>query len=498
EIAVNTAVPIRATLYNVGTQAESGVPVNCIVSGSSGQVYSQTVNSGAMAPLTWDILTFPNFTPPSSGSYDITCASQLPGDGNPANDAYTQTVTAVNEIADVWTKDNPNDNGDVPSDLHNWYESPDLWIRNNPDGGLIHQDPIAGITNTVYVRLRNRGTVAITGTVDVYWIEPSLGVRCGDWAYIDTIAFSSLLPGEVRIVNTEWVPSRTGHTCLQDVIDSASDPYNRGLECSPQWVPWDNNVEWHNVNILANPSNGRFLGTMDIKTADVQLANVYNLPQDVDLIINRRTFPTTGTITVQLPGDLFDRWQASANGFGQGINVITATQEIQITGAISGTIGGIPMNAAEAAQVGLVFDGPVGLTFEMAVEERIDDLTVGGVTYRWTIPDTTPPTVTDVSPGDTAVAVDPDAPIIITFDEPVSPLNFNLSMTPDPGGWRYTWSDDNRVVTATHNTLADETAYNLSVTTTDAASNSMTAPFTWSFTSGKSGFTVYLPVILKP
>lgn len=497
EIAVDTAVSIRATLYNVGQQPENNVPVTCTVFDGNGQVYQQTVNSGTMAPLTWDVLTFPAFTPAAPGSYTISCASNLPNDGNSANDTYNQNVTAVNEIADVWGKDNPNDDGTIPSSLNNWYESPDMWVRNNPDGGLIHQDPIAGVTNTVYVRLRNRGTVAITGTVDVYWIEPSLGVRCGDWAYIDTIAFSDLLPGETRIVSTSWVPTRSGHTCLQNVIDSTQDPYNRQLACAPQWIPWDNNVQWHNVNILENPSGGRLASTADIKNANVQLVNVYNLPQDVDLIIDRRTFPTTGTITVQLPAAMFDAWQTSADSFGDGIQVNSSTKEITVTGTVSGTIGGIPMEAAEAVQVGLVFEGPVGLAFETAVEERIDGITIGGVTYHWAIPDTTPPTVTNVTPGDTAVNIDPDAPLVITFDEPVSPVNFNLTVTPDPGGWVYNWNDDFTSVTISHNTFTEETSHTISVTTTDASINQMTTPYSWSFTTGKAGFTLFLPVILR-
>ena len=141
----------------------------------------------------------------------------------------------------------------MPSGFDNWYTSPDVWVRHNPDGGLIHQEPIEGETNTVYVRLRNRGQFATSGTLDVYWIESSLGVRCGDWAPIGTVSFGALLPGEVRIVSTEWVPTRSGHTCLQTVIDAAGDPFDAGLECAPQWVPYDNNVSWRNVEIYPNP-----------------------------------------------------------------------------------------------------------------------------------------------------------------------------------------------------------------------------------------------------
>jgi predicted GH43/DUF377 family glycosyl hydrolase len=493
-VAVNVAVPVRATLYNVGKLTESGVPVNCQIEHGGGTVYSQTTASGSISPLNWELLQLAAFTPASLGTYTLTCRSQLATDQRPTNDALIETLQVVGGTADVWTRDNPADVGDVPSGLGNWYQSPDLWVRNAADGGLIHQDPIVGITNTVYVRLRNRGTLPISGTVDVYWIEPSLGVRCGDWAYIGTLPFSDLLPGEVRIVSLPWVPTRSGHTCLQDVIDSPQDPYNRGLECTPQWVPWDNNVEWRNVNIILNSSGG-LRAALDVKQAEAQLVNVYNLPQDVDLVIERMTFPATGDITVQLPAELFDRWQASGSAWTAGVEVLTATRQISVTGEVSATIGAIPMAAAEKAAVGLQFAGPAGLTFEMGLRERIDGLTVGGVVYEWVIPDTTAPDVVGTFPANGASATPVDAPLVITFSEEIGPLSLNLALSPDPGGWFYTWNDAGTVVTATHAGLINATTYTATVTAKDGSANSMTAPFTWSFTAEK--YRLFLPLTLK-
>jgi hypothetical protein len=456
EIEVNTTFNVRASLRNLGQQVESSVPVTCEIEHASASVYTAVRTSEAIQPAHWAMLDFPAYTPTDSGAYILTCQSALLDDERPANDVISRTLTVVPQTPDAWTKDNPDDNGDVPSG-GSFYHSPDIWVRNEADGGLVHQDAISGTPNTVYVRLRNRGEGSATGTVDVYWIGPSLGVRCGDWAYIGTITFTSLSPGEVRIVSVPWVPTRTGHTCLHTVIDADGDPYDRGLECALRWTRYDNNVSWRNLEIYDN-SGTRLTGTRDVQQAEVQLVNVYDLPQDVDVIIDRMTFPTTGTITVLLPDDLFDRWLAYGAGWGDGIEVLTATREIHVTGAVSATIGAVPMAASEGAPVGLRFEGPAGLEFEMAIREAIDGITTGGVGYQWVIPDTTPPGVVGTSPADGATDVALDAPIVITFTEQIGPLSLNLTLTPTLSVTT-TWNEAGTVVMAAHASFAKGTTY---------------------------------------
>jgi parallel beta-helix repeat protein len=485
------------TLRNLGQLAETGVPVTCRIEYDGGQVYLQPMASGLVVPGAWATLVFPAFAPTDTGEHLMTCWVRLPGDENPADDELSRELLVTQQIADAWTKDNPTDDGDVPSGLNNWYGSPDLWVRHAPDGGLIHQDPVAGVENTVYVRIRNRGNTPVyEGTVSVYWIEPSLGVRCGDWASIADIFFTDLLPGEVRIVSTPWVPTRTGHTCLQDVIDSAQDPYDRGLECAPQWVPWDNNVEWRNVNVYSNPGGVR-AGLLDVKDAEVQLVNVYDRSEDVDMIVERLTFPLSGDILVQLPSALFDRWLAYGKHWGEGIEVLPATNEIRVTGEISATIGAIPMQASEEVTVGLHFEGPAGLAFELATRERIGGITTGGVGYQWIIPDTTPPEVIDTVPAAGAVGVALDAPLAITFSEPIGPLTLELVLAPDPGGWSLIWNEAGTVVTATHTAFEMGTTYQATATAGDAAGNQMVSAKSWTFTAVSEENRVYLPLILR-
>ena len=217
----------------------------------------------------------------------------------------------------------------------------------------------------------------------------------------------------------------------------------------------------------------------------------------MDLVVERRTFPLNGTITLSLPETLFDRWLAYGAGWGVGIEVLTATKEIRVSGPVSATIGAMPMRAGEAVSVGLQFEGEAGLAFELALRERIDGWTVGGVAYQWVIPDTTPPVVLDTSPADGAGDVAFDAPLVVEFDEEIAPLNLQLLLNPDPGGWSLAWNEAGTVVTATHAGLDAETTYAATVTASDGWGNAMVAPVSWSFTTASATYQIYLPLVVK-
>jgi hypothetical protein len=208
--------PVAAVLNAGAAALADPTPVHCTIALDAALLYSQTATAAApWPPLVWQSLEFPPFTPAAAGVYTVTCATRLAGDERPENDRYTQTLAVVDDAADGWSQDNLADNGTVPSGLNDWYQSPDIWVRHADDGGVVHQDPIAGVPNYVYARLRNRGAQPLTGTLELSWIAPSLGARCGDWAPIGAAPFANLLPGELRIVKTAWTPTQSGHTCLQ-------------------------------------------------------------------------------------------------------------------------------------------------------------------------------------------------------------------------------------------------------------------------------------------
>jgi hypothetical protein len=388
EVAVGAATAVRAELFNAGTYSETEVPVTCSIEDpSSSTVYSETHTSGDIPPATWAIVTFPDWTPAMEGMHTLACQSMLAGDVDPSNDILTRTITATLGASDVWTKDNEEDSGEVPSSFP-WWWSPDLWVRNQPDGGLDHQNPIPGVENTIYVRLRNRGTrSAAWGEVHLFAGPSKLGWPClGSAPNVGTISFTNLSPGEERIVSLSWVPDGGPYLSLRSVIEADGDPVQWQPGCSPHQPRFDNNISWRNVHVIDNQAES-LQGVLGSTEADVVVNNVYDWPHQVDVIFERMTFPASGSIVVALPEDLFDRWLASDGHWSEGIEVLTTTKEIHVTGAISATIGALPMLASEEATATLHFETEAGLEFEMGLWQRVHGLAVGGVIYQWVVPE---------------------------------------------------------------------------------------------------------------
>jgi hypothetical protein len=485
-LMVGEEASVRAELYNAGTETESNVPVQCIIEDPTAtQVYSETRLSGEIAPASWAQVEFSAWTPAAAGVHTLTCQSKLPNDADPANDTYTQLITVeLTAGADVWTKDNAGDTGDVPSG-HRWWISPDLWVRQQADGGLVHQNPIVSADNTVYVRLRNRGQQAASGEVAVYWSRSRIGWPCKvGLPNVGTIPFGDLAPGEVRIVSLPWAPQEPGRHGLHTVIEAEGDPAGGNALCSPHWPRWDNNVSWRNtVAHFRNPGGGQ--EALAVEEEQVNLVNVYDWPRDVDLIIERQEFPVTGTITLRLPDDLFDRWQDYSGHWSEGVLVVTETREIVITDPILAAVGGIPMAAGEETIATLEFGAPETGEFRVVLYEQIDGLTVGGVEYEWLVTDLDPPQVLRHSPVDGTTNVPRNAPIVITFDEEIGPLTFDLTLTPEPEAWQASWNDSGTVVTVTHPSFSPTTEYVAEVTASDASANAMAAPVIWSFVTGE-------------
>jgi hypothetical protein len=496
DVQAGLPIGVSADLFNIGDFSEDQVPVHCTIRVSGVEVYSQGAQSGLLTPATYALLEFPDWTPAASGPYTLICESQLEGDADPANDAFTRTGTVVPVgPPDVWSKDNSADTGDVPSESP-WWVSPDIWVRHTDDGGLIHQNPIASQENTVYVRIRNRGTAPASGEVRVYWDRSRIGWPCKVEApNVGTIPFEDLAPGEVRIVSIAWTPQEPGEHGLHTVIEAEGDPADWSAHCSPHRPRWDNNVSWHNVIVYLQPPPGtREAGA--VTEAEVDLVNPYDWPKEVDLIVERGTFPATGSIRLHLAGSLFDRWQANG-GQGSGIEVGAAAKALTITAEVSATIGALPLAAQEEVTATLAFDAPEEGVFQVTLYERIDGLVVGGITYQWLETDATPPEVGGHAPSSGAQDVALDAPIVITFTEEIGPLTFGLSLTPalDPAGWHTAWSEGGTVVTATHSGLAPSQTYTVEVAAKDAWANPL-APYSWSFTTIQ-GRRIYLPVVVR-
>jgi hypothetical protein len=115
--------------------------------------------------------------------------------------------------------------------------------------------------------------------------------------------------------------------------------------------------------------------------------------------------------------------------------------------------------------------------------------------------DTIGPSILATEPVSGAVDVALNAPVQITFDEPISMPTLVYTCDPNPGGWSETWDGPGMVVTLTHETLLPGTVYTVTVTAAeDLAGNPLAdAPYGWWFMTvePEEEHWLYLPLVLK-
>ena len=102
-------------------------------------------------------------------------------------------------------------------------------------------------------------------------------------------------------------------------------------------------------------------------------------------------------------------------------------------------------------------------------------------------PDTQPPTVATTTPAAGAGGVRLDAPVTVTFDEPVDPASVVFTLTGATGAIPGSVTVDGSGATVTltpSTTLPAGAGFTASILAADTAHNSMTSPLTWQFTTG--------------
>jgi hypothetical protein len=154
---------------------------------------------------------------------------------------------------DVFTKDSPQDDGNVPSAGAHW-TSPDIWVRNAQDGGTTHQNPIFNQANYIYVRVRNLGYLtADTIKVKAYWADPAGGIPWpADWNYIGEDEVHNLADNSTTICQPiSWTPpaSAIGHRCLLVRLECSQD-----MMTEEGNVKLENNIGQKNVTVDSLPS----------------------------------------------------------------------------------------------------------------------------------------------------------------------------------------------------------------------------------------------------
>jgi hypothetical protein len=175
--------------------------------------------------------------------------------GNPKLvDAFHRFVYGFSDspsTPELWLKDDPSHLG---SDLWQgrFWDSPDLWVRNSDDSGLIHQSPKYGQDNWFFARVRNRGSSTVKHFVVTFNIKEFAGTQFSyPTDFLPCIAAASgfdLAPDSSVIVKAKWpkahIPN-VNYTCMLAAVISKGDQPAAGRH-----VREHNNLGQKNLTIL--------------------------------------------------------------------------------------------------------------------------------------------------------------------------------------------------------------------------------------------------------
>lgn len=209
----------------------------------------------------------------------------------------------ANPVADVWVKDNPTDNGTVPSSGA-MYLGPDVWNRLNPDGLTDHENPEFGQTNYLYANIRNKSAVEVKSTAIDAWIGTlAIGLVWPDaFVYVGRFDVPNLAPGETRQVGPlAWPPKEVGHHCMYMRVSSPQDPITF-TETSSVWTNAmnSNNIAYRNMEIVDLTSS---------KSVSFIVRNTKKNDADLDIVIDiPDELLARGEVQMMLSPELEKRW----------------------------------------------------------------------------------------------------------------------------------------------------------------------------------------------
>ena len=157
--------------------------------------------------------------------------------------------------ADVYIDDGRHGGYEWTND---WQSSPGIWNRNEADGQVTNETPKVGVSNQLYVEIKNRGIAQANNvTVRCYQGEAPYNWP-KDWKPLTTakLACDNIPSGGSQVSGPfEWTPVSDNSTVLAvasangdpPIIDNASIP-NMSLE---NWrlVPADNNIAQRNFGV---------------------------------------------------------------------------------------------------------------------------------------------------------------------------------------------------------------------------------------------------------
>lgn len=248
---------------------------------------------------------------------------------------------------DLYIKDGPLDLGIEPNTFtqHMW-TSQDIWIRNENDNSLEHQNPeykSDNQPNYIKIRVKNKGCKASAGTETLtinwakantnltypeYWngdIVNGAGYHLGGQVIGCPVPIPVIQPGEEAIITIPWIipnpnnyasglgSENIWHFCLLATINSSTDPLTHDYTSNPNiMVRENNNQAWKNLTVvnLVEESN-----SSNSLSAVVAISNPKNHPKTYFLELVKE--PNEGgkaifdeaEVTLKMDNTLYEAWE---------------------------------------------------------------------------------------------------------------------------------------------------------------------------------------------
>lgn len=266
---------------------------------------------------------------------------------------------------DLMIRNDKDDFGIEPytGSTHVW-ESPDIWVRNNPIDGTyidVNENPEydANALSYVYVRVTNNGCQTSSGNdqLKLYWAKAATSLHWPDYwdgsialdndgnivssgtpmgGEIMTKNIPPLGPGEETIVKFPWeVPnpsdyenfnSNPWHFCLLGRIESDDDPMTvPEQDFITDNVINNNNIGWKNVTVVDNYPNtpGNIGGVIAVTNPFLQ-KEMFDLILSVEDKPGKKDLNEIAEIGVELDETLYQNW---VNGGSKKSNTIEVQKD---------------------------------------------------------------------------------------------------------------------------------------------------------------------------
>ena len=271
--------------------------------------------------------------------------------------------------SDVYIRDNPNDDGTVP--VKGVYRnSPDIWLRHEPDGTDEHVAPAGGQKNYIHVRVFNKGpAVAYDVRAHVYVALASPAIWPEHWKEVGKITAEEITPDQPFVGSIPWEPRANVMYSFLVKVESDNDRIQHDWE-----VKWDNNIAQKNAITIEMPPGGE-------ASFRFSLLGMHQHPITPDMSVDGGALPDGLALRFRLPVAIIDEADVSGGIVHRKNRLRSAWVEALEKKVV---LRNLSIRKRGLARVWVRFRLPdtvePGETYPLVFAEQLNDLSAGNLT----------------------------------------------------------------------------------------------------------------------